>query len=49
MFMVWGLPWILQIFDLRDRICKGGHHGDYAHVTPGTGPGRGVIQGTVEM
>ena len=24
MFMVWGLPWILQIFDSRDRICGGG-------------------------
>ena len=49
MFMVWGLPWTLQIFDLRDRICKGGHHGDYAHVTPGTGPGRGITQGTVKI
>ena len=46
MFMVWGLPWILQIFDLRDRICKGGHHGDYTHMTPGKGPGRGITQGT---
>ena len=26
----------------------GDHHGDYAHVTPGTGPGRGVIQGTLK-
>ena len=50
MFMVWGeLHWILQIFDPRDRVWEGGHHGDYAHGTPGTGPGRGVIQGTVEM
>ena len=50
MFMVWGeLHWILQIFDPRDKICKGAHHEDYAHGTPGTGPGRGVIQGTIEM
>ena len=50
MFMVWGeLHWILQIFDPRDRIYKGAHHGDYAHVTPGTGPGRGITQGTVDM
>ena len=50
MFMVWGeLHWILQIFDPRDKIFKGAHHGGYAHGTPCTGPRRGVIQGTVEM
>ena len=50
MFMVWGeLHWILQLFDPRDRVWGWGHHGDSAHVTPGTGPERGVIQETVEM
>ena len=50
MFMVWGeLHLILQIFDPRDKIFKGAHHGGYAHGTPCTGPRRGVIQGTVEM
>ena len=44
MFMVWGeLHWILQIFDSSDRVWEGGHHGNYAHGTPGTGPWRGVI------
>ena len=51
MFMAWGVTLDTANINCRDRICGVGgcHHGDYAHVTPGTGPGRGITQGTVEM
>ena len=49
MFMVWGIT--LDTADIwpQGQGLQGGHHGDYAHVTPGTGPGRGITQGIVKM
>lgn len=49
MFMVWGVHWILQIFDPEGQGLGGDHDGDYAHGTPGTGPWERCHQGTVEM